>query len=159
LLRDQQSERRVAAPRAEIPGLAAAATGFVLLSQLAVLRFALTTAGERVYLLGRAVPLACALRARFGLPCPTCGMTRGIVLAAHGQIADAWRIFPAAALGVLGIAVGSLALLALAWLEYRAFEAAHARLARALRRAGLAYAGITTVIWIAAWLHALAHTL
>jgi hypothetical protein len=39
-------------------------------------------------------PRCCGLRNAFGLPCPTCGMTRGVSLALHGRFAEATRYNP-----------------------------------------------------------------
>lgn len=40
-------------------------------------------------------PLACPLRATTGLPCPTCGMTRAVVAAVHGDLLGSLRYNPA----------------------------------------------------------------
>jgi hypothetical protein len=43
-------------------------------------------------------PLYCGFRQRFGLPCPTCGMTTAVFSFARGRILQAFYIQPAAAL-------------------------------------------------------------
>lgn len=39
-------------------------------------------------------PIVCLLRHAVGLPCPLCGMTRGVSLCLHGRFADAVRFNP-----------------------------------------------------------------
>lgn len=41
---------------------------------------------SRVRLGGAAIPNVCMFRAYTGLPCPGCGLTRSLILAAHGKI-------------------------------------------------------------------------
>jgi hypothetical protein len=42
-------------------------------------------------------PFPCGFKARFGLPCPTCGMTTSVLALAHGDILYSFYIQPAAA--------------------------------------------------------------
>jgi hypothetical protein len=44
--------------------------------------------------LARPGPTVCMLRNAFGLPCPLCGMTRGVALSLRGQPADATLLNP-----------------------------------------------------------------
>jgi hypothetical protein len=128
-----------------------AAAGLALLGQVVVARVALTADDARAYIFGRPIGLVCGFHARFGVPCPGCGITRGVAFAVHGDLARAWRFYPAAALGVVGVALLATSLFALAALECRSTGRwpTHAR--RWLLRASLAYAGVATVVWLAAW--------
>lgn len=61
--------------------------------------------------LARPGPKMCVMRHAFGLPCPLCGMTRGVALCLRGQPLDATHFNPLA-VPVLVVAV----LLAVKWL-------------------------------------------
>jgi hypothetical protein len=50
-------------------------------------------------------PLACPLRSLTGIPCPLCGMTRGVVAAIHGDFVAALRYNPGAFVVLLAVAV------------------------------------------------------
>lgn len=49
-----------------------------------------------------AVAPSCVWKGLTGIPCPTCGATRALVLLAHGDIAQALIMHPLVALGVIG---------------------------------------------------------
>jgi hypothetical protein len=49
-------------------------------------------------------PLACPLKSLTGIPCPFCGMTRGVVAAVHGDLIGSLRYNPAAILVVALVA-------------------------------------------------------
>ena len=131
--------------------VAAAATGLALLAQLWIAREVLTADDARAYFLGRPIGLACGFRARFGVPCPGCGITRAIAFAIHGNVAHAWRLFPAAPLAILGLAGLAVALLELAWLEWRGVGPWPARAERWIRAVSVAYAGATATVWLGEW--------
>jgi hypothetical protein len=61
--------------------------------------------GTTLGFLGLRLPTVCWMKRTLGLPCAGCGMTRSIVLIAHGRLAEALAIHP------FGIAVWGLALL------------------------------------------------
>jgi hypothetical protein len=90
------------------------ATGLALLAQLGIARAVLTADREHAYFLGRPVGLVCGFHAHFGVPCPACGVTRGVALALRGDLAGAWHVFPIAPLAVFGVAVLAMVLLAFA---------------------------------------------
>jgi len=129
------------------PGMAAGVTGAIILAQAAAARLILRADDAYVYVLGRPIRWACALKSRTGLPCPTCGMTRSLVLSLHGEWARAWRLMPAAPLALAGLLALGAALLALAVVRRRGAPAAEAY----IRRGALIYAAITAVVWIAGW--------
>ncbi len=64
----------------------------------------------------------CLFRRVFGMPCPTCGLTRAFAAISHGQLDDALR-FHAAALWIytafwLGAVASCVALFRAAWERY-----------------------------------------
>jgi len=65
--------------------------GCVTLADLAAGRTLLQADESRVYLLGRALNWQCGFHAATGLPCPTCGLTRSVVMSLHGEFARAWN--------------------------------------------------------------------
>ena len=56
----------------------------------------------------------CGFKQRYGLPCPTCGMTTAVLAFARGQIARAFCVQPAAGLLCSTLAIVAVASLALA---------------------------------------------
>jgi len=132
------------------PGIAAAAAGAFIVAQAAVARLILRADDAYVYVLGRPVRWACALKSRTGLPCPTCGMTRSLVLSLHGDWARAWRLMPAGPVALAGLLALGLALFALAVIERRGAHAAD-KLESNIRRAALIYAAMATLVWMAGW--------
>lgn len=80
-----------------------AVVGGLLLSQLALLRLVAWADLNGVTFFGREANWACSFRQHYGLPCPTCGMTRSVVLTVQGQLESAWLLNPAGAILVLGI--------------------------------------------------------
>ena len=140
-------------------GLAPAAAGAAILLQLAALRLALTADGTSAQFLGRALDWRCALRTRLGLPCPTCGMTRSVVVSLHGHLGQAWSIAPGGPVAVVGMVLAALALLGLGWVQWRGRSPYGRRAAYWLRQGTLAYAGAATVVWMAGWAAALAAAL
>ena len=53
------------------------------------------------------VPYRCPLRAATGIPCPFCGMTRGVIEVVHGHLVDAFLFNPGALL-LVALAIGLL---------------------------------------------------
>jgi hypothetical protein len=140
------------------PGLAAALAGAAILAQLAAAAVALRADDLRVYAFGRPLAIACGVKARTGLPCPTCGLSRGVALSLHGDWARAWQFSPLGPLLVGGLAASAAALLGLA-LAQRFRPGAAGRVKSALGRAAVAYAGAATAIWLASWASTLAAAL
>ncbi len=98
---------------------------------------------ETVWFLGSPIPWVCSLRARFALPCPTCGLTRSMVLALHGDLHTAWSVAPSGPVFLFGLLAAGTALLLLPLAP---------RLKPALLRATLAYAAAATIFWLADWI-------
>jgi len=132
---------------------AAAAGSAVFLNALAI-GVLMQADDARVYILGHPVELACALRTHFGIPCPTCGFSRAVVLALHGSIGRAWHLAPGAAAGVCATLAFAAALLILAALRASRSPAAQP-FGRQLRRVSVVCAVLVGVIWAAGWAAAL----
>jgi hypothetical protein len=133
----------------------AAATAIAILAQAALVRLFLAADEARVYLLGRPIEIECAFRARFGLPCPGCGLTRSVVMAVHGQLGRAWNVAPGGAAGVVGALVFAAGLLVLAGLTAAGDIRAY-RFRRHFLRFALAGAAVVFTVWTAGWASSLA---
>src|SRR6204780_3524394 len=96
------------------PGFPALAIACVTLADGLAARWLLRADEEHGFVLGRPIEWVCALRSRFGLPCPTCGLTRSVVMSLHGEVGRAWRMAPAGPGGVIGLVAFAIAMLALA---------------------------------------------
>jgi hypothetical protein len=136
-------------------GLPALVVGWVILADALAARLLLRADEEHVFVLGRPIAWVCALRAHFGLPCPTCGLTRSVVMSLHGEFARSWRMAPAGPVVVVGMIAFSLAMLAWAWVQ-GAPQVAEARrwetAGRGWIRKGVAiYAVGTLVVWLGGW--------
>lgn len=93
----------------------------------------------------------CPVHTLFGIPCPSCGLTRATRLAAHGDFAGATHMHPLwmVVLPFLMVAVGT----ELAG-YVRGGRWGSAGRVRAIRVAGLATVGLLLVVWIARFLGA-----
>jgi len=114
----------------------------------------LRTAGVLTALLGlgatvnplRPLPFdTCVLKSITGWPCPTCGLTRAVCSALHGDFAGSLAFHPAGLI-VLALLVG--------WLVWSLLEAWRGRplwetgRGRAVRAAGYLAAAVSIVFWI-----------
>ena len=133
-------------------GFAAALLGAVLLFELAAVRVALSADTDFVYLFGRRINMVCSARQRFGVPCPTCGFSRGFVLSVHGRIGDAWRLSPSGPFAAIGTFAMGIALLFLAAFEPRRTPKQMLRWKRWVQNGALAYGGLGTLIWVCSWI-------
>jgi Protein of unknown function (DUF2752) len=136
-------------------GFAATVLGAILLLELVMTNLAFTADDDFVYFFGSRINVACAARQRLGVPCPTCGFTRGFVLTVHGRVRDAWRLSPTGPLAVVGILGMGVALLAFAGFERRSTPAQVAAMKRWVQAGALAYGGVGTLIWISSWISVL----
>lgn len=132
-------------------GASPAYVGAALFATLAALRVIATATTARVFVAGREVSWGCLFRRAFGIPCPVCGMTRGVLLTLHGQLTDALSTNPAAPLLVAGVALFASAMIFAALYQRthapRETGRLHARLRLALR----AYAGALFAVLFAHW--------
>jgi len=137
---------------ADRPGFPAFLIGCVTLADLAAGRALLRADESRVYLAGRAVDLECAFRTATGLPCPTCGVTRSVVMSLHGEFARAWNMAPAGPAAVIGLAAFALAMLALAWMQHTGGEERIAAARVWIRKGALAYGAAAVIVWLGGWM-------
>jgi hypothetical protein len=133
------------------PGFPALTIGCVILADALLARCLLWADEERVFVLGRPIEWVCALRSRFGLPCPTCGLTRSVVMSLHGEFGRAWRMAPVGPVAVLGAIGFALAMLALAWSQWAGASQWEARARAWIRTASAIYAAAVLVIWLGGW--------
>lgn len=127
-----------------------AAVGAVILFDALGARLTLGADEASVWFLGRPLDWQCSLR-RAGLPCPTCGLTRSVVLALHGQWARSWRVAPGGPVFTAGLLGLAIALLLSAILERWSLPPLAGRFRRSIRRGGLAYAAAALAVWIGGW--------
>jgi hypothetical protein len=132
-------------------GFPALTVSCVILADALAARWLLRADEERVYVLGRPIAYVCALRARYGLPCPTCGLTRSVVMSLHGEIGRAWRMAPAGPVAVLGLIALALALLGLGLFEWTRASKPAARMQRWIRRGAAIYAVGLLAVWLGGW--------
>jgi hypothetical protein len=114
-------------------------------------RLLLRATPSLVYFAGRPLNWQCAFHAATGLPCPTCGLTRSVVMSLHGDWALAWNIAPAGPVAVAGLTIFALAMLALAFVQWVGAETLTLSASRWIRKSALAYAAAATVIWLGGW--------
>lgn len=134
---------------------APAAVGLWIAIEALLVRVLLRADEQAVYWLGRPLGWVCEFRSRSGLPCPTCGMTRSVVLALHGEIARAWALSPGGVTAAAVVLAFAGALLLLAALRLTRPLAADGFQLR-LRKAAFAGVGVVLAIWLTGWAHALA---
>jgi Protein of unknown function (DUF2752) len=121
---------------------AAIISGVVILWDALVARLALTADASRVYCFGHPISWECSLR-RVGLPCPTCGITRSIVMALHGEFGAAWHMAPGGPVLLAGVLLAAVVLLIGA--------ARQTTLPRWIKPAGALYATAALAIWLIGW--------
>ena len=125
--------------------------GCVTLADLAAGRTLLQADESRVYLLGRALNWQCGFHAATGLPCPTCGLTRSVVMSLHGEFARAWALAPGGPALAIGLAAFALAMMALALAQWTGAEGKLASARAWIRNGALAYAAAAAVVWLGGW--------
>ena len=92
------------------PGFTAVALAAVLVLLLLATGLAFRADSTSAYFLGQRIGMDCAIRLRFGLPCPACGLARSVALTLHGHLRQSLRLNPGGPLGLLGFGALSLAL-------------------------------------------------
>ena len=136
-------------------GFPALAIGSVTLAYALAAQWLLGADEERVFVLGRPIEWVCALRSRFGLPCPTCGMTRSVVMSLHGEFGRAWRIAPAGPVAVIGLVAFAIAMLALAWVQWARVNEWEAQVRGWISKTAVIYAAGAVAIWLGGWVTSL----
>lgn len=130
------------------PGL----VGALLLLQLAIVRLFASATPQRAYLFGRALHWDCWFKQKFAVPCPTCGMTRSVLLTLQGQFTEAAQLNPAGLLLVIGLVVFSLALIFLMFYRQRRTSLAAGAVHRRVRLGASVYGSFLVVVLFAHWL-------
>jgi hypothetical protein len=138
------------------PGRTSAVVALLLAAQLAAAGLLLRATAGGVWLLGHPLGGVCWFRRLTGLACPTCGMTRSIVLTLHGRLATALRLNLAGPAWVAAVATLAAALLWLAWRERRHGAEAVAAARRRVRWIATAQAAAFALLLAANWILALA---
>jgi len=126
--------------------------GLALVVPLAMLRLMASASAESVYVAGRELRWGCAFQKMFGIPCPNCGLTRGVLLSLHGQFAEAWALNPAGPLIVLGVLLLGLAMFFLTFYQTSHTPHVAGRIRRHIRVGSSAYAGLVVAVLVAHWL-------
>jgi hypothetical protein len=134
------------------PGFIAWMLGFILVLEILVTRFALSADNNLVYVLGHPINIVCAARQHLGIPCPTCGFTRGFVLSVHGNILDAWRLSPSGPLAAIAVAGAALACFIFAILQGRGLYSRITSFKKWVGAATLVYGVAGTIVWLATWI-------
>lgn len=73
-------------------GFPAKLVAVALLAQLIILRMITWADSEQVWILGRQLHWGCWFKQQFGIPCPTCGMTRSVILTLRGHLDQAFTL-------------------------------------------------------------------
>ena len=134
------------------PGFIPSILGLVLLAELAIARLVFTADQNLVYILGHPINIVCAARQHFGIPCPTCGFTRGFVLTLNGNFFDAWRLSPSGPLFAVALSAAAVICLIFALLEARRMTSAVRAFRKYAQTLGLCYSAAGVVIWLATWI-------
>ena len=132
--------------RGSVPLFATAAVIFI---DAGAARLLLHADESQVYLLGRPLGWTCGFRSRFGLPCPTCGLTRSVLLTLQGDFLRAWAVAPVGPVAAVGVLAFAFALLLMACLRPRGSRVDI--LAERLRRGALIYIELIIIVWIGGW--------
>jgi hypothetical protein len=133
------------------PGFPALIIACVTLADALAARCLLRADQEHVFVLGRPIEWVCALRSRYGLPCPTCGLTRSVVMSLHGDFGAAWRMAPVGPVAVFGMIAFALAMLALAWSQWTGALTWEMQTRAWIGKATAIYAAATVAIWLGGW--------
>jgi len=89
----------------------------------------------------------CSFHTVTGLPCPGCGMTRGMTALLRGRVAEAWHWHPFTPL----IAVGGVLILACCLLPPRPRDRLAAMVERVEQRTGITIIAIVAMILFGLW--------
>ena len=139
--------------------IAPVAAAFVLIVGILSLHFCFAANEIGTWFMGHAFGSACWVRARFGIPCPNCGMSRSLILSAHGEFARAWRLAPGGPAMVATAALTSLILGALGLAIVSRRPAVVSKVQHASRVAVVAGTIVSTSVWLAGWGFAVMHSL
>jgi hypothetical protein len=82
--------------------------GIFLFLGLILLRVAAWADASQVWLFGRQLNWGCWFKEHYGFPCPTCGMTRSVILTMHGDFHNAFLLNPAGPFLIAGLLLVAL---------------------------------------------------
>ena len=82
--------------------------GIFLFLGLILLRVAAWADANQVWLFGRQLNWGCWFKEHYGFPCPTCGMTRSVILTMHGDFHNAFLLNPAGPFLIAGLLLVAL---------------------------------------------------
>jgi hypothetical protein len=135
-----------------LTGATPAFVGASFIALLVVLRAVASATPERALIFGRPLLWGCLFQRAFGVPCPACGLTRGVLLTLQGQLADALRLNPAAPLIVAGVVASAAALVLVAVYQRARDPLSVGRVHARLRIAARAYAGLVFAVLFVHWI-------
>ena len=121
-------------------------SGVVILADALAARLALSADDARVYIFGHSITWECAMR-RAGLPCPTCGLTRSLVMTLHGEFARASHMAPGGPVLLAGALLAAAAMVLWGTRQKRVPQTAR----RWIRASAMAYAAAAAAIWLGGW--------
>jgi len=79
--------------------------GIFLFLGLVLLRVAAWADANQVWLFGKQLHWGCWFKEHYGFPCPTCGMTRSVILTMHGDFHNAFLLNPAGPFLIAGLII------------------------------------------------------
>lgn len=127
--------------------------GALLLLQLLAVRVLFRATLNGAYLLGHRLPEMCEFKRRTGLPCPTCGTTRGFILSVSGNLLPAWQLNPLGPLLASGMVFAAVLFMAIGLAQPHFSKQTLGRVTAIVRSALLAYVVLVCVVWLVAWAH------
>lgn len=131
-------------------------TGAALLASLAVARGLATASPAAVHVAGRELPVICPSRLLFGVSCPGCGMTRGVLLTLGGDLRGALSVNPAGPVLVAALILLAAQLLLAARFDGGGREGVHSVPRRLLPWAS-AYGAVVASVMLIQWAGGLGH--
>ena len=137
--------------------IATGVAGVVSLGLLFTVRAIASATTASVTVAGRELHWGGSFKQAFGIPCPTCGMSRSFLLALHGHVGDALGMNPGGPLLVFGLLLLSAAMFYLTFQTRRYDDFSSLETAQRRITIGLAlYGGLMTTVLLAHWLSIIA---
>ncbi|MGD0000108.1 MAG: DUF2752 domain-containing protein [Bryobacteraceae bacterium] len=133
-------------------GSAALTVGCLLILSVAALRLLFDADEQQTRFLGRPVGTACWFKARFGVPCPNCGMTRSAILASRGEILRAARIAPGGPALVICLLTVGAGVASLGAIQRWGRASQVLRAQSAMRVVVIACGSVAASVWIGGWM-------
>lgn len=134
------------------PGFTAGVVGTALLLPLALIRAVAWADTSRVFVFGHETHWGCWFREHYGVPCPSCGMTRSVVMTLHGSLGQAFQMNAAGPLMIFGLLLFAGTMYFLMFRQQSHTGQAIQTLERRIRLATSAYGGIVIATLAAHWI-------